>query len=106
VFWTEVLNTSPGSEQRGAPGGAQAGHVFEVFHQDRDARERAGVLPRGDPLIERPRLAEREFGPERDDGVELAVEPRDALQRPLDELPGRGAARPHRAGELAKNPVL
>src|SRR5262249_55063040 len=81
-------------------------YVFEVLHQERDARERARVLPRGDPLVERPRLADRELGPEGDDGVQLAVEPRDALQRPLDQLLRREAARPHRAGKLAKNRVL
>jgi hypothetical protein len=52
---------------------------------------------------ERPRLVKREFGPTDDDSVQLAVEAPDALERPLNELMGRNAACPHRAGELVKN---
>jgi hypothetical protein len=53
--------------------------------------------------VELLRLAECIIGPKRDDSVQLAVETRDALERPLDELMGRNATRPHRVGKRAEN---
>ena len=64
------------------------------------------MVARGNSCIERPRLVEREICPDGDDSIQPAVETRDALKRPLDELMGRNAARPHRVGEHAKNCFL
>jgi hypothetical protein len=75
-------------KQYGAPGGAHASDVLKIFHQDRDARERAEIVACGNPLVEHQCLSECEIGPEGDDSVQLGVETRDALQRPLDELMG------------------
>jgi hypothetical protein len=49
------------------------------------------------------RLAECEIGPKRDDSIQLTVETRDALERPLDELMGRNTTRPHRVGKRVEN---
>jgi hypothetical protein len=61
------------------------------------------MVARGNPCVERPRLVERGIGPKGDDGVQLAVEARDAFKHPLDKLIGRNAARPHRVSEPVKN---
>ena len=103
--WGEPIPRGEGSarEQGGSPGGAHAGDILKILHQDRDARERAGIAARGNLSVKLLGLLECEITPKGDNGVQRAIETRDALKRPFDELMRRNAARPHRVGKRAEN---
>ena len=49
------------------------------------------------------RVGRYEIGSKGDNSIQMAVETRDTLKHPLDQLTGRNMARPYRVGEHMKN---
>ena len=80
-------------------GGAEPGRVLEVLDPDRDAGERADVLTRRDPRVERGGLGQRLLALEGDEGVHPRVDLLDAVERGAHELASGDALGTHIGSE-------
>ena len=89
----------------GAARGRQAGDVTEVLVGERHAVQRAPATAGRELGFEGPRARQRALGVERDERVEAAVEPRDAVEAGLRGLDRRDLARGDRARQALDRPV-
>ena len=87
----------------GVEGGAERGREsidrLEVFHADRDAGERSGVVTGDDSGVDRVRLRERSFTVPGDEGVDRRIERLDPIECVLGYLAGRLLTRADTCGD-------
>ena len=81
--------------------GPHARDIGHVLHEQRQPGERPGLRPRGELLVEHPRLRER-LRSQRDHRAEVGVERFDPPERPRDEFVRADLTRADLRGELAQ----
>ncbi len=92
--------------QKGPAGGPHALHVLEVLDQHGHAAQRAGLPPPGEVPILLVCLPQRFVKASRDDGIEVGIQPGDAVYGQLDEIPGADVAPLHSRHQFRQQSLI